>query len=95
MIHTLHVTPDSDLGTLQKEMRKRLMTGGAVIRIAEGVSELELQGLLERFLPEARPFNLATQVLVEIARSPEISLELRSRLKAANLPEVNQVLATV
>ncbi len=50
MIHTIEIDGSTELEPLRKEFRKKLMTGGGVIRIRAGLEASELQQLCDRFV---------------------------------------------
>lgn len=69
MIHTLFVSATTEPEALQKEFRKKLMTGGAIIRLEKGLSDDDLKLIAERFSPLVQPYNLAALVLEEVTRA--------------------------
>ena len=92
MIHTLFVTPETEPEALRKLSRKKLMTGGAVVRLAPELGKEALHAIWAKFQPEAERFSLAAQVLTELAKHPELDEALNRNLRATNLPEVLRVL---
>jgi len=93
MIHKIYVSSETELGELKKNVRKKLMTGGAVLRIEESAPEAELSSIFERFSPAAERNNLAAEILVQLAGHPALSGELRARLGGVALPEVRCALS--
>ncbi|MCB0324271.1 MAG: hypothetical protein KDD69_11895 [Bdellovibrionales bacterium] len=93
MIHTLVIDGQSDPNGLLKEFRKKLMTGGAVVRLPDTLSAAELERVVERFTPEAAPHNLHSMVLVEVAKHASLTEALRSKLADLSLPNVQRALA--
>lgn len=87
-IHTIYVTPDTDLAALKKEARKRLMTGGVVIRLAAALNGDECERIRGVFAPHAEPFNLATQVMLELLKHPSLSEASRAAISSMPLDEV-------
>lgn len=92
MIHTLLVSPETEPAELKKEMRKKLMTGGAVIRLAPELSTQELEMICEKFKPEAERFSLAAEVLVQAAKHTALGETKRLELRELNLPELSRAL---
>lgn len=108
MISTIEITPESDPAQLRKVMRKKLMTGGAVIRIAPGLAAADLEAIFNRF--SAPPVENETDaggdsggagparhsasalVLKELAAEPDLDTTLRDRLMALENPEVDLML---
>lgn len=93
MIHRIEVTSETDPAELKKLFRKKLMTGGAVIRLAQDVAAEDLRVIFTRFSPGAAPENLNSLVLAEIARAPQTDADLRRELSALALPNVQRALA--
>lgn len=81
MIHTVHVDPSTTLLALKKEFRKKLMTGGAVLRIAEGLSADEQEQILSTFIDAAEPNNIAELVLRAFAEAEDTSTPVLERLR--------------
>ena len=90
MIHTILVAGDVEPATLKKEFRKRLMTGGAVVRLCEGATENDARCLFEKFEAEAKRYNLAALVLEEVARMKGLPSELKVSLLSLEIPEVSR-----
>ncbi len=88
MIHTIEVTKELSHEELKKELRKKLMTGGAVIRIAPGATDEELMIILDRYLPVAEPYSAAAQVLRAIAQRDSLPVEIEKKLLNSGLAEV-------
>jgi hypothetical protein len=90
MIHRILVGPDTRVDELKKLVRKRLMTGGAVLRIAEDVTAGDLRAIVAEFAPGAESHGVQAAVLAEAARHPALPLELAALLRALGLPEVER-----
>ncbi|MFN8389499.1 MAG: hypothetical protein U0136_04335 [Bdellovibrionota bacterium] len=92
MIHTVFVDTETALPELRKEVRKKLMTGGAVIRLRPGLSGEDRRRLFNSFLPNARPNSIAAQVLVQLAEAPDAEQALLAELTEVKLKEVSDAL---
>ena len=92
MIHTLYVSATTEPEALQKEFRKKLMTGGAVVRLNEGLTETELTSIAERFFADAKRYNLSALVLEEISKVRSLPEALASQLERTNIPEILKAL---
>lgn len=92
MIHAITVTPDTALEDLRKLYRKKLMTGGAVLRLAPDLCADDLELMFERFSTDAGPNNLQTEVLEQIARHEACGPWLAEKLSSLNLPRVSDAL---
>jgi hypothetical protein len=98
MIHTLSVDENFELSALKKEFRKKLMTGGAVIRIAGDVSEQGIERIflkLEEELVDAAPIKngIIEEVLKEIVRHRSTSDCIISKITTfENLPNLEREL---
>lgn len=90
MIHTILVAGDVEPATLKKEFRKRLMTGGAVVRLRAGLTEGDVRSLFEKFVSEAKRYNLGALILEEIAKMKELPTDLKSSLLSLKIPEVSR-----
>ena len=93
MIHTVEVDTEISPSTLQKEFRKKLMTGGAILKVKSDLSAEDRLALFHRYLELAGRNNLASLVLIELARAAELSGELSALLAASDVPGVSQALA--
>lgn len=90
MINALDIKADSTPDSLLKGFRKKLMTGGATVKLAEGLSPDEVIKLYGRFsegLVEGE-HGLRALVLAEIAKHEQIPSAIRSRIVESNEPEV-------
>ncbi len=85
MIHTIYVNADTEVATLKKVFRKKLMTGGAVIRLAEGLDGSGCWKIFERFAPEAVSHNLCSMVVRALYESPQTPADLQERLESLGL----------
>lgn len=85
MIHTIYVDADTEVAALKKLFRKKLMTGGAVLRLADGLTSEQFWSIFERFAPEAASHNLCSMVLRELLESPHSPADLKERLKSLGL----------
>ncbi len=92
MIHTLVVDADTYLADLKKNFRRKLMTGGAVIRLKDGLTAAEQRAIFNRFRGEAQPNNIAAQVLVQLASLAEADAEVLAELSTITLQEVRAAL---
>ncbi len=92
MIHTLYVSAETEPAELKKQMRKKLMTGGAVVRLGDELSADELGQIFNRFSPVAERHSVAAEVLVQLAGKETLAPELRESLAALGIPEVNRAL---
>lgn len=81
MIHTLVVRPGMSAEELRKEFRKRLMTGGAVVRLPQRLTSEEQQLLVEEFLPIAIPHSAAAEVMRQLAAHSDLVPEYVGRLQ--------------
>ena len=88
MIHTVWVTPETEIAELKKAMRKSLMTGGAVIRLQDADSETLLETLCQKFAPSAVEHSVESLVLREIAKSPFKTAQIQERLLTSGIPSV-------
>jgi hypothetical protein len=88
MIHTVFVDAGTEPENLKKEIRKKLMTGGAVIRIRNGLTEAEQRAIFRQFSSEALPNSIAAQVLVQLARLDGVYPEILAELRTVRLAEV-------
>ncbi|MCB0344828.1 MAG: hypothetical protein KDD66_06915 [Bdellovibrionales bacterium] len=93
MIHKIFVNQETDPAALKKLYRKKLMTGGAVIRLESGIELPQLCELYEKFCESASQTNLQTEVLEQIACHPDCSRELAGKLESLGLRRVSKVLA--
>jgi hypothetical protein len=92
MIHTVYVDAETDLLGLKKEVRKKLMTGGAVIRLRDGLTPAEQRAIFNRYSSEARPNSIAAQVLVQLAHRAETDPAIVAELEGVTLHEVKEAL---
>ena len=76
MIHTIEIDGSAELEPLRKEFRKKLMTGGGVIRIRAGLVASELQLLCDRFIASSEDRAQGVRALVG-----------QELLRQENLPE--------
>ena len=87
MIHTITIQVDTELTALKKDVRKKLMTGGAVVRLADSLSTEEIGILAERYIAEYQPNAISEMVLCEIARDTRASPEIAQKL--AEIPSAS------
>lgn len=87
MIHILEITSESNPDELRKLFRKKLMTGGGVIRIAPGVTAEQEALIFDRFVADAAGHNLSASVLEQLATQVH-SLELLFKLCDTEIPQV-------
>ena len=93
MIHTIFVQTDTTVAALKKEARKRLMTGGVVVRLEETLSADDCEKIYAEFGPGAESFGLAAQVLLELWRHPSASDSLRASLSELPIEEIRRATA--
>jgi hypothetical protein len=84
MIHTISI--DST--------RKKLMTGGAVLRLAPGLSAEELIEIGKQFLPGVVENNVNSMVLAELARCPELPKSFVKELENLGVESISLALNT-
>ena len=91
MIHKISVAPDTERKALLKEMRKRLMTGGAVIRLESERKwpQIDQQQLLETYASSATVGSVDELVLEQLAQLPTLAASVREALSRLSLPLVN------
>ncbi len=90
MINILEIKADSTPASLLKEFRKKLMTGGATVKLNEHLSPEEVSGLYRLFaegLVESA-HGLSALVLAEIAKHGQLSSDIRASLVGSNEPEI-------
>lgn len=92
MIHTIDITKESTPLEVKKVFRKRLMTGGAVVRLSQGLDAETLESLTDAFLLEATEHNVQGAVLREIASAQALPQSVRKRLFQAQLAVVDRAL---
>ena len=68
------------------------MTGGAVIRLAEGLSGVQLSQVYELFAPEAKAHNVHSMVLCELALCSSTPLSVLDSLEKLCLADVRYAL---
>ncbi len=73
MIHTIEINENSQIPELKKLFRKKLMTGGAVVRLAPGLDAKMYSVLFERFKEGAEPNSLQELVLRELVKMLSLS----------------------
>ena len=66
LIHTVFIDTSSEYQAIKKEFRKCLMTGGAVIRIKEGLTKNELLEIRNKFYSLLEPHNVASMIINEV-----------------------------
>lgn len=92
MIHTIYVSAQSEPEELRKLFRKKLMTGGAVVRLVPGLRGEDLEAITKSFLPGAERHNLNSMVLSEVARATELSDETLNLLEQLPFENIKRVL---
>ena len=85
LISTIYVDLDSEPEALKKLFRKKLMTGGAVLRLSPDLQGDDFFRIFDRFAPQAMSHNLCSMVLVELAKSPKAPPKLKDSLAALGL----------
>jgi len=93
MIHTILVSPETEHDELKKLMRKKLMTGGAVIRLSSELSNEQLEEICRKFSPLAERFSLAAEVLIQVAKHRALDSSTREELRTIGLPELSRTIA--
>jgi hypothetical protein len=91
MIHTIEVDSTSTVSELKKVFRKKLMTGGAVVRLRPGLSSEELESIMQTFGPNAEPHSLQEMVLVELAKAGQLTDSAKSKLLELPLPAIRRL----
>lgn len=81
MIHRVEVDEETAPEELKKLFRKRLMTGGAVIRLRSGINFTGQEKLLARYLPLVQPNNIGSLVLRELAKERPLSPKVEEALR--------------
>lgn len=89
MIHVLEIDENSEPVAVKKAFRKKLMTGGGVVRLKAGLSEDQLAHLVEVFSAGVVANGVQAMVLREVAKVSNLSSELRGRLQSLDLKEVS------
>ncbi len=92
MIHTIVIDAETELEPLKKLFRKKLMTGGAVFRLASELTDAELETIYSRFSSPQTQHDVSSMVLEELAgykNTPEALLE---KLSALKISPVNRAL---
>lgn len=92
MIHKILVGPETDIQDLKKEVRKRLMTGGAVVRLRDGLGSEDLEKIIETYCPNVERHGVQASVLIEVAKSDKLSREMGEKLLLLGLPEIENVI---
>ena len=93
MIHRVEITPELSVAELKKVFRKRLMTGGAVVRLAESVQPEHYSELIARFGDGAVENGVQSLVLVELAECDALSEEQQLALAKLGLKNVSRSLS--
>lgn len=88
MIHTLPITSDTEPEAYTKLFRKKLMTGGAVVALADGLSDQECRAIGEKFIPKAVPHSIAAEVCRALALYPSTPPDTLDALRQLELPLV-------
>jgi hypothetical protein len=60
VIHTFVVNAETSAEVSLKQIRKLAMTGGVDIELSKGLSDSELKGVLEQWLPQLGKYNAGT-----------------------------------
>ena len=68
MIHRVEIDETTSFEALKKEFRKKLMTGGAVVRIKPGLNEAQLAQIRAEFAPHCKSFGIADEVIKELSK---------------------------
>lgn len=92
MISTLEIDSTTDPTELKKLLRKKLMTGGAVIRLRSGASKLDQRTIFDRFAPVQVRHSAAALVLVELAGAPDLDPAVLGDLIRLESPEIDLAL---
>ena len=85
MIHTIVVTPETDPEEYRKQFRKKLMTGGAVVRLPVDLAEEGCRRIFEKFEPLAEAHGIAAEVIRQLARHPHTPREILARMQELKL----------
>jgi len=92
MIHTLEIDCESEPQGLRKLFRKKLMTGGAVVRLKADLSPDEREQIFQTFAPDAKEHSLDAMVLTELAKSCGVEDGLYPKLEETRLVSVTRAL---
>lgn len=92
MIHTIIVDSTTKPDELRKLFRKKLMTGGAVVRLAPGLSPEQIGEIGREFLPGVVENNLNAMVLAELAKYPDLPENLAQELEKTELGSITRAL---
>lgn len=68
MIHKIEIDDTVTFDALAKEFRKKLMTGGAVVRLRDGLTSEQRERIRAEFEPHCKKFGIADEVIRELAR---------------------------
>ena len=68
------------------------MTGGAVLRLEEGLSVESLRKIVEVFSFDVERHGVQATVLAEVAKHQDLPKDLSQKLHSLGLPEVETVL---
>ena len=90
MIHTIVIDSTTKPDELRKIFRKKLMTGGAVIRLAPGLTPEQLVEIGREFLPGVVENNVNSMVLSELARCPELPESFARELENLGVENVKR-----
>ncbi len=85
MIHRILVGPETEISPLKKLFRQKLMTGGAVVRLRDGLNSNDLECMVDAFSEGVTPNGVQAAVLGEIARHPAATDSIRGSIAQLNL----------
>ena len=92
MIHKVEVGPATEVLEFKKQLRKKLMTGGAVTVIQEGLSESEIEVIYERFRPLAENHNACMTVLIALASAKLLPPTIKRKLEELGSSFIDEAL---
>ena len=92
MIHTIEISDQTAVAPLKKLFRKKLMTGGAVLRLKADLSPEQLEHIFSAFSEGATEHNVQGMVLRELAKEQTLSQGLTEKLSALKLQAVSREL---
>ena len=92
MIHTIVVTPETDPTEYRKQFRKKLMTGGAVVRLSDDLQGDGCRKIYEKFEPLVEEHGIAAEVIRQLARHPLTPKEILPRMKQLGIKLVDEAL---
>jgi hypothetical protein len=68
MIHKFEIDDTVTFEELKREFRKKLMTGGAVVRLRSGLTPEQCERIRAEFEPHCNNFGIADEVIRELSK---------------------------